>query len=123
MEILAKLRAAVSRWLLIGGVLLIAWGIFHMLRGLPFPVGMMLFYSSFGCFLVGAGLSLRRPETTATLVLGIASFATSGTILLAVCLPYPIAPPYLLVIVVSAAGVLRGLVRLRWRSRDRTDQR
>jgi hypothetical protein len=123
LRMLAKLRSTASKWLLIGGLALIGYGVFYWWKGFPYPVGIMLTYSALGCLVVGAGLLLRRPETTATLVLGTASFAASGTILLAVCLPYPISPPYLLLILVCAAGTLRGLLRLRWQSRNRTNQR
>ncbi len=117
-----KLLANTSEWLVIGGLALIGYGILHWWTGRPYPVGIMLLFVAFGCFFIGGGLLLRRPETTATLVLETASFAASGAILLALCLPYPIAPPYLLVILVSAAGTLRGLIRLRWRSGNKTKQ-
>ncbi len=111
-----KLVATISTWLVIGGLLLIGYGLLYWWMGFPYAVGIMLMYVVLGCLVVGAGLSLRRPETTTTLALATVGFATCGTILLIACLPESLAPPYVFLILISAAGALRGLFRL-WRRR------
>ena len=74
--------AKVSRWLVIAGLGLIAYGIAYYWKGLPYPVVMLMACSGYGTLVLGAGLSLRRPETTATLVLATVSFALSLVLLL-----------------------------------------
>jgi hypothetical protein len=100
----------VSRWLVIVGLGLIAYGVVSCLKGYPYPVVILMVYSGYGTLALGAGLSLRRPETTATLVMATICHAVS-LVLLVVTQPGSVFSIALLPLV----GALSGFIRLRLR--------
>lgn len=108
---------AASNWLVIAGLGMIAYGIVYWWKGFPYPVLMLMTYSGYGTLSLGAGLALRRPETTATLVLATISFAVS-LVLLVVTQPGSIFSYALL----ALFGALSSFGRLRLRrARDRAN--
>jgi hypothetical protein len=115
---LTRLRtnlAAVSRWLVMVGLAIIAYGVVYWLKGYPYPVVMLMVYAGYGSLVLGTGLALRRPETTATLVLATISFA-AALVLLLVTQPGSVFSFGLLAFV----GVATSFIRLRQRRRSRS---
>jgi hypothetical protein len=106
-----KLRARLavfSRWLVIAGLGLIAYGIVYCWKGLPYPVGTLMAYSGYGTLALGFGLSLRRPHTMAMVWLATISYAIS-LVLIVVTQPGSIFSLALLPLI----GVLAGAIKLR----------
>lgn len=115
---LTRLRtnlATVSKWLVMVGLAIIAYGVVYWLKGYPYPVVMMMVCAGYGSLVLGTGLALRRPETTPTLVLATISFATA-LVLLLVTQPGSVFSFGLLAFV----GVATSFIRLRQRRRART---
>jgi asparagine N-glycosylation enzyme membrane subunit Stt3 len=84
--------SVVSTVLLFAGLALVGYGIVYWWKGFPYPVVVLLVYSTFGCLALGGGLSLRRPETVTTLALSTATFALSTVGLIALfAFPQPAA--------------------------------
>ena len=102
--------AAASKLLVVAGLGAIAYGIVYCWKGFPYPVVMLMVYSGYGTLSLGTGLALRRPETTATLVLATISFAVS-LVLLVVTQPGTVFSYALL----SLFGALSSFNRLRLR--------
>lgn len=102
--------ATVSRWLVIAGLGLIAYGVVYCWKGLPFPVVTLMVYGGYGTLVLGAGLALRRPETTPTLVLATICFAVS-LVLVVVTMPGSVFSLALL----PFFGMLSSFIRLRLR--------
>jgi hypothetical protein len=110
-----RLRAALSNVLLFVGVWLIGLGIAYWWKGVPYPVAVLLAYSTFGCFALGGGLSLRRPETVATLVLATVSFALSTVLLIVVFVLPPWSPVAMALFAASLLATSSSYRRLRRR--------
>jgi hypothetical protein len=114
---LARLRtnlAAVSKWLVMVGLAIIAYGVVYWMKGYPYAVVMMMVCAGYGSLVLGTGLALRRPETTPTLVLATISFA-AALVLLLVTQPGTAFSFGLLAFV----GVATSFIRLRQRRRAR----
>ena len=114
---LARLRtnlAAVSKWLVMVGLAIIAYGVVYWMKGYPSAVVMMMVCAGYGSLVLGTGLALRRPESTPTLVLATISFA-AALVLLLVTQPGTVFSFGLLAFV----GVATSFIRLRQRRRAR----
>lgn len=110
---LTRLRtnlATVSKWLVMVGLAIIAYGVVYWLKGYPYAVVMMMVCAGYGSLVLGTGLALRRPETTPTLVLATISFA-AALVLLLVTQPGSVFSFGLLALI----GLLSSFLRLRQR--------
>ena len=106
--------AVVSKWLVMVGLAIIAYGVVYWMKGYPYAVAMMMVCAGYGSLVLGAGLALRRPETTPTLVLATISFA-AALVLLLVTQPGTVFSFGVLAFV----GVATSFIRLRQRRRAR----
>lgn len=110
-----RLRAVISKLLMLAGVALIGYGIAYWWKEFPYPVVVLLAYSTYGCLAFAGGLSLRRPETVATLVLATITFALSTVLLIVVFVIPPWSPLAMGLFIASCLGTLGSYRRLRRR--------
>jgi len=73
-------RSSASKWLVIIGVMVIAYGVAYWWKELPYSTAILTVCVALGCLSLGAGLYLRSPATTTTLSLAAVSFALSGVL-------------------------------------------
>jgi hypothetical protein len=107
-------RATASKWLVIAGLLVIAYGVAYWWKGLPYPKAILIVCAALGCLPLGAGLYLRTPATTATLSLAAVSFSVSGLLQL---VSFGLAPWQgmvgLILAILAWAGAADSVARLR----------
>jgi hypothetical protein len=111
-----RLLAAVSNVLLLAGLALIAYGIVYWWKDFPMRLLMLLVCGGFGCLGLGAGLWLRRPVTTASTALAVASFALSTALLFVLLTPFH--PFSLALALFCAVGAVDSVRRLRRQRRS-----
>jgi hypothetical protein len=95
------------------GTALIIYGIVYWWKGFPYPVVALLAYSAHGCFLLGGGLSLRRPETVTTLVLATVILALSAVLLTALFIIPPWPPEAIALVIAACLATFGTYLRLR----------
>ncbi len=108
-----RVRSTVSKWLVIGGLMLIAYGVAYWWKGLPHPTAILMAYTALGCLPLGIGLSLRSPANATTLSLSAASFVLSGVLQPLVFGFNPLNFVALLSLGLAWAGAVQSVARLR----------
>ena len=110
-----KLRGILSGLLTLVGLALIGYGIAYWWKGFPYPVAMLLAYSAYGCLALGWGLSLRRPDTIATLAISAVTCALSAVFLIALRVIPPWPPQAIALFLASCVGTASSYRRLQRR--------
>src|SRR5262245_47038185 len=117
MDYWRRLLATLSNLLLLVGLALIAYGIVYWWKDFPMRLVMLLVCGGFGCLGLGAGLWLRRPVTTASTAIAVASFTLSTALLFVLLTPFH--PYSLAVALFCAVGAVDSVRRLRRQRRSR----